>query len=154
MYNQSFDISVSYNCIRTWLFSCFFIIQNCTGHSTLFQFTLLVIYIFKNMRNFTEVWMQKVRWKNHVFNQWWNKNLMNPSISRLQCHFKETVYFLPFSPQECQVLNWSTSEGWKACCPYSHPVVLSWRPLDWESSTFTTISLLHELRKKCMLMNF
>ena len=31
----------------------------------------------------------------------------------LQSHYKEKVYFLPFSFQEFQVLNWSTLEGWK-----------------------------------------
>ena len=43
--------------------SCFFSIQNYTGHSTLFQFLLPVIFIFnvRNVRNFTEVWMHKVR---------------------------------------------------------------------------------------------
>ena len=39
--------------------SCFFSIQNYTGHSTLFQFIFPVIFIFKNVRNFTEVWMYK-----------------------------------------------------------------------------------------------
>ena len=39
--------------------SCFFSIQNYTGYSTLFQFIFPVIFIFKNVRNFTEVWMYK-----------------------------------------------------------------------------------------------
>ena len=36
------------------------------------------------------------------------------TVSRLQSHNKETVYFLSFSSQEFLVLSWSTSEGWKA----------------------------------------
>ena len=40
--------------------SCFSI-QNYTGHASLFQFVLPVIFIFKNVRHFTEVWMHKVR---------------------------------------------------------------------------------------------
>ena len=38
---------------------------------------------------------------------------MTPSISRLQSHYQEKVYFLSFSSQEFQILNWSTSDGWK-----------------------------------------
>ena len=36
------------------------------------------------------------------------------TISRLQNHYKETVYFLLLSPREVLVLIWSNSEGWKA----------------------------------------
>ena len=36
------------------------------------------------------------------------------TISKLQCHYEETFYFLPLSPQEYIVLSWTTSEGWKA----------------------------------------
>ena len=35
------------------------------------------------------------------------------TVSRLQSHYEETVYFLPFSFQEFLVLNRMTSEGWK-----------------------------------------
>ena len=38
----------------------------------------------------------------------------NSTVSRLQNHYKETVYLLLFSFQEFLVLNRSTSEGWKA----------------------------------------
>ena len=73
--------------------------QNYTGHWTVFQFILPTIFIFKNVRTFTEVWMYKVRWENHVFNPRWNKNLMTPSISMLHSHYKEKVCFLAFSSQ-------------------------------------------------------
>ena len=33
-------------------------------------------------------------------------------VSRLQHHYKETVYFLPVSSQEVLVFNQLTSEGW------------------------------------------
>ena len=79
-----------------------------------FQVILPVIFFFKNVKTFTEVWMHKLKQENHVFNPWWNKNLMTPSISRLQSYYKEKVYFSPFSSQEFQVLNWSISEGWNA----------------------------------------
>ena len=36
------------------------------------------------------------------------------TVSRLQCHYEETVYSVLLSPQEFLVLIWSTSEGWKA----------------------------------------
>ena len=48
------------------------------------------------------------------------KNFMIPfyrwgsPVSRLQSHYKETVYFLPLSPREFLILIWSTSEGWNA----------------------------------------
>ena len=92
----------------------FFFGQNYTGHVTLFQFILPVIFIFRNARNFSEVCMQKLRQENHVFNSWWNKNFMTPSISKVQSHYEETAYFLPFSSHEFLVLNWSTSVGCKA----------------------------------------
>ena len=70
---------------------------------------------------------------------------MNPfygcgsTVSRLQSHYKEIVYFLPVSSQKFLVLIWSTSEEWKGelSQPWSHPVVLNTGPLDWESSTLT-----------------
>ena len=42
------------------------------------------------------------------------KKFMAPSFSRLQSLYNKTVYFLPLSLQEFLVLNWPTSEGWKA----------------------------------------
>lgn len=36
------------------------------------------------------------------------------SVLRLQNHCKETVYFLPRSPQDVLVLIWSALDGWKA----------------------------------------
>ena len=36
------------------------------------------------------------------------------TASRLQSHYKETIFFLPGSPQNFLVLTWPTSEGWKA----------------------------------------
>ena len=36
---------------------------------------------------------------------WWGS-----TFSRLQSHYKETVYFLPLSPQEVLILIWSTLE--------------------------------------------
>ena len=36
------------------------------------------------------------------------------TVSRLQCHNEETVYFLLLYLQDFLVLIWSTSEGWKA----------------------------------------
>ena len=48
------------------------------------------------------------------------KNFMVPfygwgsTVSKLQSHYEETVYFLPLSSQNILVLIWSTLEGWKA----------------------------------------
>ena len=36
------------------------------------------------------------------------------TVSRLQSHYEETIYFLPLNSQKYLVLIWSTSEGWKA----------------------------------------
>ena len=36
------------------------------------------------------------------------------TVSRLQSHYEERVYFLPLSPQEVLVLIWLNSEGWNA----------------------------------------
>ena len=36
------------------------------------------------------------------------------AVSRLQRHYKETVYFLPLSPQEVLILIGSNSEWWEA----------------------------------------
>ena len=44
------------------------------------------------------------------------------TVSRQQSHYEETVYFLPFSSQEYLVLNWSTSEGWKAELTLEPPI--------------------------------
>ena len=36
------------------------------------------------------------------------------TVSRIQSHYEETVFFLSFSSQEFLGLNWSTLEEWKA----------------------------------------
>ena len=36
------------------------------------------------------------------------------TVSKLQSHYKEIVYFLPLNPQKFPVLIWSNLEGWKA----------------------------------------
>ena len=76
-------------------------------------------------------------------------NLMTPfygwgsTVSRLQSHYEETVYFLPFSSQEILVLNWLTSEkDEKLSWPWSLPVVLKPGPMEYESSTLTTRLLI------------
>ena len=53
--------------------------------------------------------------------------------------------------------RYSTDRPWKderLFLPYSHPVVLNRGPLDWEFSTLTTRSLLHELRTFKKLRDF
>ena len=62
-------------------------------------------------------------------------------------HFEEAVYFLPFSSQKFVViLILSTSWKDELSRPWSHPVVLSMGPLDWESKTLTTRPLLQFVR--------
>ena len=63
------------------------------------------------------------------------------TVSRLQSHYKEAVYFLPVSSQTLLVLIWSTSEGYRLSRPWSHPMVLNTGLLDWESSALTTRKL-------------
>ena len=79
------------------------------------------------------------------------------TTSRLQSHYKETVYFLPLSPQKFLVLIWSTLEGWNPrnfwySCDrlwkdealshsWSYPVVLQMGPLNWETRTLNTRQL-------------
>ena len=60
------------------------------------------------------------------------------TVSRLQSHYEETVYFLPFSCQEFLVFNWSILEGW----------------VDWESSALATRPLLQSWRKPENLSKF
>ena len=78
------------------------------------------------------------------------KNFMAPfygwgsTVSRLQSHYEETVYFVPLSPREFLALSFDRlrkdeSLNW----PWSHPVVLNLRLLDWESSPLTTRPLLN-----------
>ena len=49
-----------------------------------------------------------------------NKNFMTPfhgwgsTVTRLQSHYQEKVYFLPQTSQKVLVLVWSILEGWKA----------------------------------------
>ena len=106
----------------------------------------LVIFILKNLKNFTEVWMYKVRLENHVSNAWW-KNTLWPLLSQgyiATTRRKFTFYYSVPGSSRCSTdqlrkherLSWS----------YSHPVNLNRGPLYWESSTLTTRSLLHELR--------
>ena len=54
--------------------------------------------------------------------------------------FEEAIYFLPLSSQIFLVLILLTSEGWKAESTLgSHLVVWNTGPLDWKSSTQTTM---------------
>ena len=46
-------------------------------------------------------------------------------------HFEEAVYFITLSSQKFLVLIFQPQ-------PWSHPMVLTMRLLDWESSTLTT----------------
>ena len=90
--------------------------------------------------------MHKVRKENHVFNRWWNINLLTHSIPKLQSQYEdEAVYFLPFGSQEFQVLNWSTSEGWKAELTLRPSSSFEPRTPGLEIQYLTTRSLLPEL---------
>ena len=122
--------------------SSFFSSQNYTDYSTLFHFILPVTVILKNVRNFTGVCRYKVRQQNYVLYPWWNEKLMAPSILRLQSHYEDTVYFFTSSRYS---IDWPRKDE-RLSCSSSHPVVLNPGPLDWECSTLTTRSLLHELR--------
>ena len=56
------------------------------------------------------------------------------TISRLQSHYKESVFFLPLSLQE---YRWKSESTLEPTSGFLNP-----RPLDWESSTLTTRPLL------------
>ena len=65
-------------------------------------------------------------------------------LSQGYSHYKETVYFLPLSRRKS---SYSFDWPWKderLSWPCSNSVVLNQGPLDWESSTLTTRSLLHK----------
>ena len=65
-------------------------------------------------------------------------------LSQGYSHYKETVYFLPLSPRKsCYSFDWPWKDE-RLSWPCSHSVVLNEGPLDWESSTLTTRSLLHK----------
>ena len=57
------------------------------------------------------------------------------TVSRLQSHYEETIYFLPLSPLE--VLVDPPPKDERLARPWSHPLVLNLGPLDWESSALT-----------------
>ena len=59
------------------------------------------------------------------------------AVSRLQSHYKETVYFLPLSPQEFLVLISSTFEGRKAKSTLEPPSGFEPRPLDLKTQAHT-----------------
>ena len=82
--------------------------QNYTCHSTFIYLSHLSSKVWETLC------MHKVRQENHIFNTWWNKTHVTPSISGLKSHYEETVYFLSFSSQDFHVLNWSNSVGLKA----------------------------------------
>ena len=44
------------------------------------------------------------------------------TVSKLQSHYKEIVYFLPLNPQKFLILIWSTLEGWKAKSTLEPPI--------------------------------
>ena len=46
----------------------------------------------------------------------------NSTVSRLQNHDGEAVYFLPLSPPKFLALVWLTSEGWKAVSTLEPPI--------------------------------
>ena len=60
-----------------------------------------------------------------------------------QCHFEEAVYFLPQVPRYSWYSYYRPRKDEGLSRPWSHPVVLSTGPLDWESSALTTRPLLH-----------
>ena len=55
-------------------------------------------------------------------------------------HFEEAVYFLPL----CFQKFYRPRKDERLSQPWSHPVVLSMGPLNWESSALTTRPLLHK----------
>ena len=60
-------------------------------------------------------------------------------------HFEEAVYFLPLSSQIFWYSLYRPRKDERLSRPWSHPVVLSTGPLDWESSALTTRPLLCKL---------
>ena len=64
------------------------------------------------------------------------KTLWSLFMDRVQLPQEFTFY--PLHPQKLLVLNWSTSEGWKAELTLSEPVVLNSIALDWKSNPLTT----------------
>ena len=109
---------------QTWCFSVFFI-----------QIISLTTYFFLSFHLFYFIHVSKTFVV--TFYGW------GSTASRLQSHFEETLYFLPFSSQDLLVLVESTSGGWRLSQPWSYPVVLNLGPLDWESTAITTRPLLH-----------
>ena len=72
------------------------------------------------------------------FNKWGSTDL------ELQGHYKETVYFLPLSPQKFLVPFDQPRKGERLSQPCSHPVVLNTgpQPQDWESIALTIWSAI------------
>ena len=73
------------------------------------------------------------------------------TVSRLQSHYKETVYFLPLGPQDFLVLiqySFSPRKG-----PWSHSAVLNRGSLDWESSSLTIRPLLFRVTHRFLYMS-
>ena len=96
---------------------------------------------------FVKYWcIKQDRKDNHVFNPWFNESLMTLSISRLQSHYEETNTFYHSVPRSFRYSTERPRKDERLSWPSSHPVVLNWGPLDWESSILTISSLLLELR--------
>ena len=69
------------------------------------------------------------------------------TASMLQSHYRETVSFLPLTSQKFLVLILKVDESLSWLC--NHPMVLSTRPLDWESTILTTRPLLQDYWQQC-----
>ena len=86
--------------------------------------------------------------RNQWVSCWWQLNLKalfygwGSTVSRLQSHFEETVYFLHSVPR---ILWYSFNRPGKdkrPSLPWSHRVVFNMGSLAWESSTLTIRRLL------------
>ena len=94
------------------------------GRSAMMQEIRGSCYSWTSLVNF--VWKgDKVTWRKKTLKK---KNFMSPfygwasTVSRLQSHYKKTVYFLSLRPREGLSLIWSTTERWKA------ELTLTWGP--------------------------
>ena len=79
--------------------------------------------------------MQVVLEKNPTL---WSLFMDGVQLPQGYSHFEEAVYFLPLSSQIFWYSLYQPQKDERLSRPWSHPVVLNTRLLDWESSALTT----------------
>ena len=94
----------------------------------------------------SSLWMMYQKTKKKKISQLYDRFLqVRLTVTMSQSHYQETIYIWPLSPQTFLVLVQLTMEEWKVELTLEPPSGFIPRLVDWESSTLTTMLLLHEV---------